>query len=121
MIIMMPGHKVKGTAKRLGKVLGGFGIEMRHVKCLDLASRLFGFDGWQHYLRRDLDAPFSPFDDDLPEDEFAARDEFQMEALRSAGLGAVAREVLDRVNPSGRWARAKASDAEASTCHPHQH
>jgi hypothetical protein len=103
MIIMMPEHKVKGAAKRLRKVLEGCGIEMRHLQCLEIAARLFGFDGWLHYRARDLQAPFSPFDHDLAEDEFAVRDAFQMGVLNAAGLGAVAREVLDRVNPTGSW------------------
>jgi hypothetical protein len=37
--------------------------------------------------------------------DFAARDAFQMTVLEAAGLGKVARELLDRANPTGSWAR----------------
>src|SRR5262245_59929772 len=48
MIIMMPEHRVKRAAKRLQKVLRELGIEFRHIKCLELAARLCGFDNWSH-------------------------------------------------------------------------
>jgi hypothetical protein len=118
MIIMMPEHKVKGAAKRLRKILMERGLELKHVQCLDLSARLHGFAGWQHYVRRDLSSPFSPFDDDLSEPQFATRDEFQMEVLESAGLGAIARELLDRVDPTGFWARATKSKVRCLVKHP---
>jgi hypothetical protein len=91
--------------KRLRKVLRDLGIEMKHIACIELAARLCGFDDWRHYLDRDLDEPLSLLDDELSEEDFAARDAFQMSVLEAAGLGAVARELLDRVNPSGSWAK----------------
>jgi hypothetical protein len=117
MIIMMPENKVKGAAKRLRKILMERGLELKHVQCLDLSARLHGFEGWQHYVRRDISAPFSPFDHDLSEPEFVARDQFQMTVLESAGLGAIARELLDRVNPTGSWARATTSNVDDQTLH----
>ncbi|SEI20934.1 glyoxalase superfamily protein [Tardiphaga sp. OK245] len=105
MIIMMSEERVKGMAKRLRKVLRGCGVELKHFACLELAVRLCGFEDWQNYRRRDVDAPLSLLDDDLWEEEFAARDEFQMSVLEEAGLGAVARELLDRANPTGSWAK----------------
>jgi Glyoxalase superfamily protein len=106
MIIMMPENKVKGAAKRMRKVLCDRGIELKHVQCLELAARLYGFSNWRHYLDRDPGAPFSPFDGDLSETDFAERDAFQMNVLEAAGLGEVARDLLDRVDPSGSWAKA---------------
>jgi hypothetical protein len=49
------GKSLKGSAKRLRKILSEHGIEMRHVQCLELAARLLGFDNWRHNLDRDLD------------------------------------------------------------------
>jgi hypothetical protein len=112
MIIMVPEHMVKGTAKRLRKVLQDLGVEFRHTESLNLAARLLGFDNWQHYLGRDLDEPLSRFDEHLSDDDFAARDEFQMMVLQAAGLGPVARELLDRVNPTGSWAKTAPVPAE---------
>jgi hypothetical protein len=105
MIIMMPEQKVKGTAKRLRKVLQALGIESRHTECLELAARLCRFNDWRHFLARDVDEPLSLFDEYLTEHDFAARDEFQMGVLAAAGLAQVARELLDRVNPTGSWAK----------------
>lgn len=96
---------MKGLTKRLRRVLRELGVELRHTDCLKLAARLCGFDDWYHYLKRDLDAPLSLLDHDLSEEAFAARDAFQMSVLLSAGLGEVAREVLDRANPTGSWAQ----------------
>jgi hypothetical protein len=70
-----------------------------------LAARLCGFKDWYTYLRRDLDDPLSLLDYDLSDEDFAARDAFQMAVLQAAGLGAVARELLDRANPTGSWAQ----------------
>jgi hypothetical protein len=105
MIIMMPERKVKGTAKRLRKILCELGIELPYTRCLELAARLFGFDNWYHYLCRDLSAPLSPLDENLSDDDFATRDQFQTAVLEAAGFGAVARELLDRANPTGSWAK----------------
>ncbi|MCK1603455.1 hypothetical protein IVB02_18910 [Bradyrhizobium sp. 166] len=104
MIVMMSEKRVKGLAKRLRKVLRVLGVEFKHYACVELAARLCGFRDWQHFRGRDLDAPLSLLDDDLSEEEFAARDAFQMAVLQAAGLGAVARELLDRSNPTGSWA-----------------
>jgi hypothetical protein len=113
MIIMTPPHRVKGTAKRLRTILQERGIDIRHVECLDLAARLYGFDNWRHYLDRDLDELLSPLDENLSEGDFAARDEFQMNVMATAGLGPIARELLDRANPTGSWAKKVAAPAEA--------
>jgi|GEM_PF-5681281 len=104
MIIMMSEKRVKGLAKRLRKVLRDLGVEFKHYACVELAARLCGFRDWRDFLSRDLEAPLSLLDDDLSEEEFAARDAFQMAVLQAAGLGAVARELLDRANPTGSWA-----------------
>ena len=79
MIIIMTEDRMKGMTKRLRRVLRGLGV--------------------------DLDAPLSLLDEDLSEEEFAARDTFQMTVLEASGLGKVARELLDRANPTGSWAR----------------
>ncbi|WLA64925.1 glyoxalase superfamily protein [Bradyrhizobium diazoefficiens] len=105
MIIMKTEDRMKGMAKRLRKVLRELGVELKHIACLDLAARLCGFEDWQHYVRHDLEQPLSPLDEQLAEADFAARDEFQMKVLEAAGLGAVARELLDRANPTGSWAK----------------
>ncbi|MCA1411706.1 hypothetical protein I6F30_11220 [Bradyrhizobium sp. NBAIM20] len=105
MIVMMSEKRMKGLAKRLRKVLRGLGVEFKHYACVELAARLCGFQDWRHFLSRDLEAPLSLLDEDLSEEDFAARDAFQMRVLESAGLGAAARELLDRANPTGSWSR----------------
>ncbi|MDH2386393.1 glyoxalase superfamily protein [Bradyrhizobium sp. CER78] len=105
MIIVMSEERMKRAAKRLRKVLCGCGVELKHFACLDLAVRLCGYKDWQDYRRLDGDEPLSPLDEDLSEEEFAARDEFQMNVLEEAGLSAVARELLDRANPTGSWVK----------------
>lgn len=105
MIIIMTEDRMKGMTKRLRRVLRGLGVDLRHTACLELAARLCGFKDWYVYLNRDLDAPLSLLDEDLSEEEFAARDTFQMTVLEASGLGKVARELLDRANPTGSWAR----------------
>jgi hypothetical protein len=105
MITIMSEDRMKGMTKRLRRVLRGLSIELKHSACLELAARLCGFKDWYTYLRRDLDEPLSLLDYDLSEEDFAARDAFQMAVLQAAGLGAVARELLDRANPTGSWAQ----------------
>jgi hypothetical protein len=105
MIAMMSEDRMKGLTKRLRRVLRGLGVELKHTACLDLAARLCGFDGWRHYLDRYLDEPLSLLDDELSDGDFVARDAFQMTVIEVAGLGKVARELLDRANPTGSWAR----------------
>lgn len=104
-MIIISEERVKGAAKRLRKVLRGCGVELKHFACLELAVRLCGFKDWENYRRRDVDEPISLLDEDLSEEEFVARDEFQMNVLDAAGLAAVARELLDRANPTGRWGK----------------
>ncbi|MCK1737499.1 hypothetical protein IVA79_26825 [Bradyrhizobium sp. 138] len=101
---MMSEKRVKRCAKRMQKILDMIGIDLRYTACLELAAQLHGFDDWHHFLERDLDAPLSLLDEDLAEADFAARDAFQMAVLQAAGLGEVARELLDRANPTGSWA-----------------
>lgn len=105
MIIMMSEKRVKGLAKRLRKVLRDLGVEFKHYACVELAARLCGFRDWRHFLSRDLEAPLSLLDEELSEEDFAARDAFQVGVLHAAGLGEVARELLDRANPTGSWAQ----------------
>ncbi|WP_407180408.1 glyoxalase superfamily protein [Bradyrhizobium sp. STM 3562] len=105
MIIMMSERRMKQMTKRLHKVLRGVGVELKHSACLELAARLCGFKDWYTYLRRDPEKPLSLLDEELPDEDFAARDAFQMAVLHAAGLGEVARELLDRANPTGSWAR----------------
>lgn len=104
MIIMMSEKRVKRCAKRMQKILDMIGIDLRYTACLELAAQLHGFADWYHFLQRDLDAPLDLLDEDLTEADFAARDMFQMGVLQAAGLGEVARELLDRANPTGSWA-----------------
>jgi hypothetical protein len=105
MIIYMSEKRTKDAAKRLRKVLRELGVDLIYTQCLNLAVRLLGFDDYRDFLARDLDAPLSALDEQLSDDGFAARDQFQMGVLAAAGLGPVARELLDRANPTGSWAR----------------
>jgi hypothetical protein len=105
MIIMMNENRMKSVAKRLRKVLRELGLELKHTDCLAVAVALCGFENWREYLDRDLDEPLGLLDDELSEAEFGARDAFQMAVLDAAGFGAVARELLDRANPTGAWRR----------------
>jgi len=112
MIIMMSEQRVKQMAKRLRRVLCGLGVELKHFACLELAARLCGFDDWRHFLGRDLDLPLGLLDEQLSDKDFAARDAFQISVLETAGLGSVARELLDRANPSGSWAKKAWEDGQ---------
>jgi hypothetical protein len=105
MIILVTPNRVKGTAKRLRGVLRELGYDGRLLKCLELSAKLYGFQNWNHYLRHDLDAPLSPLDCFLSDADFAARDDFQLQVLADAGYAAIARDLLDRVNPTGSWAK----------------
>lgn len=105
MIVMMHEGRMKGVAKRLRAVSREFGVELKHTKCIDLAARLAGFAHWNAYLERDRNVPLGPLDHLLSEEEFAARDAFQLSVLEGAGLGSLAREILDRVNPTGSWSK----------------
>jgi len=105
MIIYMSEKRIKGMTRRLQKVLRELGVDLKYTRCLNLAVRLLGFDDHQDFLARDLDAPFSALDDQLSDDDFVARDDHQMGVLTAAGLGPVARELLDRCNPTGSWSR----------------
>ena len=105
MIIYMPEYRVKGTARRLRKLMQELEVDAMYTECLHLSAQLLGFDSWEHYRERDLLAPLSPLDERLSEEEFSARDEFQMNILVSAGLGSIARELLDRANPTGYWSK----------------
>jgi hypothetical protein len=104
MIINMNDPRAKGEARKMRKILRGLDLEFSHIECLELTVRLLGFENWQRYCHRGS-APLSPFDENLTEAEFVARDEFQMNVLPAAGLGSAARELLDRVNPTGSWCR----------------
>jgi hypothetical protein len=104
MIIHMNERRVKDAAKRMRKVLRGFGFEFSHMECLEITVRLLGFENWQRYCHRDF-APLSPLDENLSEAKFIARDEFQIKMLAAAGRGPIALELLDRVNPTGSWCR----------------
>jgi hypothetical protein len=104
MPIYMSEKRTKGMTRRLQKVLRELGVDLKYTQCLNLAVRLLGFDDHQDFLARDLDAPFSALDDQLSDDDFV-RDDHQMGVLTAAGLGPVARELLDRCNPTGSWAR----------------
>jgi hypothetical protein len=105
MIIYMSEKRTKGMARRLKNVLHELGVDLMYMHCLNLAVQLMGFDDYRDFLARDLDAPFSALDEALSDAEFAARDDHQMGVLAAAGLGPVARELLDRCNPTGSWAR----------------
>jgi hypothetical protein len=112
MIIMMSEDRMKRMTKRLRKVLRGLGVDLKHFACLELAARLCGFDGWRNYLDRDFDEPLGLLDDELSDKDFAARDAFQIGVLEAAGLGTVARELLDRTNPTGSWAKRSNEEAD---------
>jgi len=103
MIINMSENRAKRAAKRMRKILSELGVDLYYLECLNLMVRLLGFENYSHFCKRDLDAPLSPLDDEISDAEFVARDEFQMAVLAAAGLGAIARELLDRGNPTGAW------------------
>ena len=113
MMINMPQHRMSEAAKRLKKLLRAMGYATTHTKCLDLCARLCGFENWQRYCVREF-APLSQFDHYLSEEDFLARDAFQMKVLEDAGFAAVARELLDRVNPTGSWAKHVEHDHSAA-------
>lgn len=104
MIINMTDRRMTEAAKRMKKLLRDMGYATMHTKCLELAARMCGFENWRAYCIREF-APLSLLDEQLSEEEFLARDAFQMKVLEEAGFGAVARELLDRVNPTGSWAK----------------
>jgi hypothetical protein len=101
MMIYMSEFRVKSSAKRMRKFMRELGSDSTYMECLNLSAQLVGYDDWEHFRRRDLGVALSPFDDLLPDEEFAARAEFQMGVLAAAGLASIAREMLDRVNPTG--------------------
>jgi Glyoxalase superfamily protein len=104
--------RTKGSAKRLRKVLRELCVEITHIESLNLAVRLLGWRHWEDFLARDLNADLSPLDGQLSDIEFALRDDFQMNVLACAGLGPIARELLDRANPTGSWAKQTGGTAE---------
>jgi len=104
MIINVTPIRLKQAAKRLKTILHAMGFDISHTGSLELTARLFGFETYRLYCIRDF-AALSPLDEELPENEFQARDEFQMRVLEEAGYGQVARELLERVNPSGSWSK----------------
>jgi hypothetical protein len=104
--------RTKGSAKRLRKVLRELCVEITHIQSLNLAVRLLGWRHWEDFLTRDLNADLSPLDGQLSDIEFALRDDFQMNVLASAGLGPIARELLDRANPTGSWVKETDETAE---------
>lgn len=112
MIVNMNDSRVKGAARRMRKILRGLDFEFSHMACLEITVRLLGFENWHRYCHR-KPAPLSPFDENLTEAEFVARDEFQMKALAAAGLGSIARELLDRVNPTGSWCKKPGEHCES--------
>jgi hypothetical protein len=69
---------------------------------LELSARLLGFKSWDSYWHQ-RDLPLSPLDEDLTDEEFLARDALQLKALEAEGFGEVARELLDRCDPTGSW------------------
>lgn len=44
MIITIPEHRVKRTAKRLQKILDCLAIDLKYAACIEFAARLYGFD-----------------------------------------------------------------------------
>jgi hypothetical protein len=120
MPIYMSEKPFESMTRRHQKVLRELGFYLKYTQCLNLAVRLFGFDDHQDFLARDLDAPLSALDDELSDEEFAARDDHQMGVLAAAGLGPVAREFLDRANPTGscrgrRWMSRSGTQSPATT------
>ena len=105
MLIYMPGYRAKHVGKRLRKIMRDLKVDATHMECLSLSAQLLGFRDWEHFVRRDLNAPLSLYDDLLSEKEFSARNEFQTGVLVKLGLGAIAEELLDRANPTGLWGK----------------
>jgi hypothetical protein len=103
MIMYVSEKRVKRSARRMQAILSELGTDLKYVPCLNLAVRLLGFDNYTHFCKRDPDAPLSLLDHEISDGDFVARDNFQMAVLADAGLGHVARELLDRANPTGTW------------------
>jgi hypothetical protein len=99
--IYMPEYRVKRVATRLKKFLRKSGVDISHLEALDVAVQILGFDDWPAFRNRDLDVPLSPFDEQLSDDDFLARDDFHTRALAEAGLAQYARQILDWTNPTG--------------------
>jgi hypothetical protein len=98
-------HDARTQGDRVSQPAAQDSAGTRNTQCLELASRLCGFENWYQYLRRDLSEPLSPLDENLSDAHFTERDQFQMGVLEAAGPAPVARELLDRVNPTGSWAK----------------
>ncbi|SPP92845.1 glyoxalase superfamily protein [Bradyrhizobium vignae] len=96
-----PANRVKRVATRMKKLLRTQGVHITHMEALDLSVQLLGFADWTEFCRRDLNAPLSPSDEQLSDEAFVARDDFQMEVLAEAGFAKYARLVLDVTNPTG--------------------
>jgi hypothetical protein len=87
-----------GVASAFGTVFAF--VSCRHSHSLAALSRHSATFAAATLMRRSLD-------DEISDAEFAARDEFQIDVLAAAGPGTVARELLDRANPTGQWARTR--------------
>jgi hypothetical protein len=102
MSINMSQTQVKDSGKRLKKLLHDMGFELTCMDCLELSARLLGFKSWDSYWNQHH-MSLSPLDQDLTEEEFLARDQLQMGILEAEGFGEVARQLLDRCDPTGSW------------------
>jgi hypothetical protein len=52
MSINMSQTRVKDSSKRLKKLLHDMGFELTCTDCLELSTRLLGFNGWDSYWRQ---------------------------------------------------------------------
>jgi hypothetical protein len=86
---------------RLGDGAGGAGSQSPSEPETDHSTALFA-EECQSFPNHFI-ADFRH--EELSDHEFAARDDHQMGVLVAAGLAPVARETLDRCNPTGSWAR----------------
>src|SRR6202021_3837078 len=71
-------HDARTQGDRVSQPAAQDSAGTRNTQCLELASRLCGFENWYQYLRRDLTEPLSPLDENLSDAHFTERDQFQM-------------------------------------------
>lgn len=102
MAINMSPTRVIDSSKRLKKLLHDMRIEQTGAECLELSVRLLGFNYWESYSHQH-DVPLSPLDENLTDEEFFARDALQLKVLEAEGFGELARQLLDRCDPTGSW------------------
>jgi hypothetical protein len=95
-------QRVKRCAKALKRALARFGQELQYNRCLDLASRLYGYKDYSEVVLTEGYWPFSPADEDADDATVEARFSHQEQVMETASFRDIAGLVLDEVNPTAR-------------------